>query len=221
MRRRQAETGAAARSAGLCAVALSCGDIGDAQLPLPVYGTGSREVPAELELNPSPFAAVPAQAAASVRVSAAAGGACPIEFEAMLPDARASQTFVYGVGARAIDGAGTRIACYVLPAADSRAAFDVIVSLRHPQLPWFRAAGRLESFAESLEPSGPSASGEFVLQLTTPDATEITATCSVEADEVLSGAVWFRSIACQTQAIEPPAGACDVAVQAIFERCRQ
>src|SRR5688572_26157458 len=101
MQRRRAETQAAARSAGLCAVALSCGDIGDAQLPLPVYGAGSREVPAELELTPSPFAAVPAQAVASLRVSAAAGGACPIEFEAMLPDTSARQTFVYGVGARA------------------------------------------------------------------------------------------------------------------------
>jgi hypothetical protein len=217
MQRRRAETQAAARSAGLCAVALSCGDIGDAQLPLPVYGAGSREVPAELELTPSPFAALPAQAAASVRVSSAAGGSCPIEFEAMLPDTSARQTFVNGAGARAIDGDGTRIACYVRAAPDSPGAFDVGVSLRHPRLPWFRAAGRLQS----LEPSGPSVSGEFALQLTTPDATEVTATCSVEADEVLSGAAWFHSVACQTQAIAPPVGACDIAFQAIFERCRQ
>jgi hypothetical protein len=214
MQRREAETNAAARSAGLCAVALGCGDIGDAQLPLPVYGAGSREVPAELELTPSRFAAVPAQAAARVRASSAAGGSCPIEFEAMLPDTSARQTFVNGAGARAIDGDGTRIVCFVLAAPDSPGAFDVSVSLRHPRLPWFRAAGRLRSL-------GPSVSGEFVLQLTTPDATEVTATCSVEADEVLSGAVWFHSIACQTQAIEPPAGACDVAFHAIFERCRQ
>jgi hypothetical protein len=212
----RAETRAAARSAGLCAFALSCGDIGDAQLPLPVYGTGSREVPAELELTPSPFAAVPAQAAASVRASSAAGGSCPIEFEVMLPETSARQTFVDGAGARAIDGDGdgTRIACFVLAAPDSPGAFDVSVSLRHPRLPWFRAAGRVRSL-------GPSMSGEFVLRLTTPDATEVTATCSVEADEVISGAVWFHSIACQTQASEPPAGACDVAFDAIFERCRQ
>src|SRR5688500_5467811 len=135
MGRTQTEPRVAALSAGLCAAALGCGDIGDAQLPLPVYGAGSREVPAELELTPSPFTAVPAQAVVSVRVSAAAGGACPIEFDAMLPDTSASQTFVYGAGARAIDGDGTSIACNVLAAADSPGAFDVSVSLRHARLP--------------------------------------------------------------------------------------
>jgi len=221
MGRKQAEPRAAARSAWLWAAALGCGDIGDAQLPLPVYGAGSRELPGELELTPSPFDAVPAEAVASVAVTAAAGGACPIAFEALLPDASAGQTVITGDGERAIDGDGTGIACSVLAAPDSPGAFDVLVGLRHPRLPWFLATGRLGSRAASLEPSGASASGELALRLTTRDATEVSATCSVETDEVLSGSVWFHSIACQTRSITPRAGACDVAFHAIFERCRQ
>jgi hypothetical protein len=203
---------AAGLSAWLCAAALGCGDIGDAQLPLPIYG-GSGETPAELELTPSPFAAAPARAAASVAVRPVAGGACPIEFEVLLPDASASHTLLNGVGPHATDGEGSaRVACHVMAAPTSPGAFEVVVSLRHPQLPWFRASGRLEPRA---------ASGTFWVRLTTPDATEVGATCSVEADEVLGGAAWFHSIACQTQASEPRARGCDVAFHAIFERCRQ
>jgi hypothetical protein len=98
--------------------------------------------------------------------------------------------------------------------------FDVIASLRHPQLPGLRATGRIEPRGP-LEPSGASASSMVTLRLTTPDATEVTATCPVEVDEVLSGAVWFHSLACQTTASEPGAGACDVAIGAIFEDCSQ
>jgi hypothetical protein len=182
---------------------------------------GSSELPAELELAPDPFAAVPAQAVASVALSPAPGGACPLAFEALLPDTSASQTFVNGTGPRAIDGEDAPIACSVLAAPDSPGAFELTLSLRHPRLPWLRGTGRIEARASSLEPSGASAPGMVTLRLTTPDATEVTATCSVEADEVLSGAVWFHSTACQTPASEPRAGACEVAVRAIFENCRQ
>lgn len=217
----RAEPRAAALSAWLCAAALGCGDIGDAQLPLPIYGGGSREPPAELELTPAPFAAVPAEAVASVVVSPAAGGACPIGFEAMLPDASASHTFITGAGARAVDGDGSSIACHVLEAPDSPGMFEVIVSLRHPRLPWFRASGRLEPRASSLDPSEPGTTGTFWLRITTPDATEVSAACAVEADEVGRGAVWFHSLACPMPSSEPRAGGCEVAFQAIFERCRR
>jgi hypothetical protein len=210
----------AALGACLCAAALGCGDIGDAQLPLPVYGGGARESTAERELTPDPFAAEPAHAVASVAVSATAGGDCPIAFEALLPDPSASQTVVTGWGARAIDGEGAQIACHVLAAPDSPGVFDVILSLRHPGLSWLRATGRVEP-GGPLEPSGASASGMLALRLTTPDAAEVTADCPIEVDAVLSGAVWFHSLACQTLASEPRAGACDVTIRAIFEHCGQ
>jgi hypothetical protein len=218
MGRKQGEPTQAALSAWLCAAALGCGDIGDAQLPLPVYGGGARKSPSELELTPGPFAAVAARAVASIALSPTAGGDCPIEFEALLPDPSASQTVVTGWGARAIDGEGAQIACYVLAAPDSPGVFDIILSLRHPRLSWLRATGRVEP-GGPLEPSGASASGMLTLRLTTPDATEVTADCPIEVDAVLSGAVWFHSLACETAASEPRAGACDVTIRAIFEHC--
>jgi hypothetical protein len=211
----RAESKPLASSACLCACVLGCGDIGDAQVPLPIH-RGSREPPDGIELTPTTPAAGPARAVASVRVSPPAGApateaACTTEFEALLPDASAISTLVNGQGVRAIDGEGAHVVCRVAPRPGSDGVFELIASVRNERLLRFFATGEL----------GPTTSGVVALQLTTFDATDLVARCTVEIREVLDGAAWLHSVGCQTTASAPGAGGCDVAVSALFENCRE
>jgi hypothetical protein len=211
----RAESKPLASSVWLCACVLGCGDIGDAEVPLPIHA-GSQEPPDGIELTPTTPAAGPARVVASVRVSPPAGApptdaACTTAFEALLPDASAGSTLVNGQGVRAIDGEGVHVTCRVAPRPGGAGVFELIASVQHERLPGFLATGEL----------GPTTSGIIALQLTTSDATELVASCPVEAKEVLAGAVWFHSVGCQTAANAPDAGGCDVAVSALFENCRQ
>lgn len=162
-----------------------------------------------------------------------AGEVCPIALGALLPDTTATTTLVDGSGERAVDGAdeGTEIDCRVAPRARQAGLFQIDVSARHEQLPVFFASGSLVSRAPEPQPTFTDESsdassevlqaGSLVLRLTTPDRTSVSATCRVDTVEVLSGAVWFRSVGCQTATDEPSLRGCEVAIEAIFENCRQ
>lgn len=205
-------TGHWARLASACSAAagVACGDLGDAQLPLPVYGGSARA--AEVEgFAPSPFDVPPeerARAVVSLAVAPAAGSACPLAVDVQLPDESAARTLVDGKGPRAVDIEDAQIECRVAERARSD-GFDVAVGALGRGGPWVRASGQL----------GPGSTGLLTLELFLLDgATRVELPCPGEGVQVSSGAAWFRTRGCQASSGR---GACDVALEAIFENCEQ
>lgn len=215
MRRTETDRGWLLLSVSLCAAGLGCGDIGDAQVPLPIHEGRSREQPVERV----PFEArndddgVPPQAVLSMSVRSAAGvapaAACPIALEALLPDASATATLVNGAGLRAVAGENALISCRVAAQLFSDGVFELDVRVQGEHLPLIRAKGQL----------GPRPAGSVSLQLDTPDGAELTATCPIQATEVLDGAVWFHTTDCRSR--EENSGTCDIELGAIFENCQR
>ncbi|HTV19664.1 MAG TPA: hypothetical protein VMG12_13360 [Polyangiaceae bacterium] len=213
MRRTETERGSLLLSASLWAMGIGCGDIGDAQLPLPIHDGRSREPARE----PLPFAAVEVadgtapQAVMHLSVAGASGAACPIALEALLPDASATVTLVNGRGQRAVAGEHVLISCRVAAQLFSESVFELDAYVQGEHGPLVHAKGRL----------GPMPLGSVDVQLQTPDGASLGADCPIQASEVLDGAVWFHTTGCRSREHEASAGACDIQLGAIFENCRR
>jgi hypothetical protein len=208
--------------AALCAAVAGCGDIGDAQVPLPVHaprssGRSSDEPPFDEppfdERAPGDDAADAAHRPQAVmRLSVAPGAAaCPFAFEALLPDASASVTLEDGHGERSVSGDGALIACRVGAQLFSEGVFELDLFVWHEQQPLLRAKGQL----------GPKSSS-LALDLDVPGRGSLAARCTVQPNQLVVGAVWFQTLGCHAFEQEgADAAACDIELDAIFENCRQ
>ena len=210
MRPTETERWALSLGACLCLTGVGCGDIGDAQLPLPLHGRTPRE-PAEEFVRVESGDDIPPEAVVSVVVAPAPEAACAHAFEAQLPKTSALSTLIDGAGPRAVHGQDALISCRVWARPFSDGVFQIDFSVLHPDLTRLTATGQL----------GPATGGSLALELTTPYRALLRATCPSETIEVVNGAMWFRTRDCRATESASDPDACDVEVDAIFERCGQ
>lgn len=186
--------------------AVACGDLGDAQLPLPVYGRTTRE-PVPEPSDDGALRVVP-QTVVRLAVGDTPERPCPVLVEAELPDESATMTLVDGDGPRAISGESVLIACRVAARPGGDGGFELDLQMAHARFPRLDARGEL----------GPASTGTLALELVPRTGPRFAATCPIDAREVLDGAVWFRTVDCRVPARRT--GACAVEIEAIFENCR-
>lgn len=186
--------------------AAACGDVKDVQVPLIPSRRTQRAVPELVVYG----LARPAQAVTSVELGGGGdAGACPFEYESLLPRSFARSDLLTGEGDRLVDGPDALVECRVHTPYESPGVFDVDVHVAHDDMPRLVVKGAMSE-------AGPNVVG---LVLVTADRDRIEADCSAEGVVLVPGGVWFRLSSCAVRLPDDEPLACELAITAIFENC--